>query len=126
MASDTLARLLLVLGVLVGAGLIGYLTRHGAAHHPPVAIAGYGLPAGVVVFTSTECGRCKEALVIAKKTGVSVREVTYELEPELQKRVGVVAVPLTLVISRSGELVAQLAGRIRPRALQRAIARAEL
>ncbi len=126
MASETLLRLILVITVLVAAGIVAYLTRLRIPHHPPVMIAGLGLPSGIVVFTSTECQRCKEALATAKSLGAPVREVTYELEPDLQGQVGVVAVPLTLVINPSGEQVAQLAGRPRRGALRRAVQRAGL
>jgi thiol:disulfide interchange protein len=61
---------------------------------------------------------------VAKSVGAPLREVTYELESDLQKRVGVTGVPLTLVIDRSGEVVAQLAGRLRMASLVRAVARA--
>lgn len=115
-----------MIAVLVAAGVVAYLTRRRIPHHPPVVIAGLGLPSGIVVFTSTECQRCKETLAMAKSLGVPVREVTYELESDLQGRVGVVGVPLTLVINPSGQQVVQLAGRPRRGALRRAVRRAGL
>lgn len=124
--SETFLRLLLVVGVLAAAGTVALLSRRGRAKHPPVVIAGLGLPPGIVVFTSTECSRCKEVLETAKRFAVPLREVTYELEPDLQERVGVVGVPLTLIIDRSGKLVAQLAGAVRPGVLGRAVARSGL
>jgi glutaredoxin len=117
-------RLLLVIGVLAAAGLVGYLSNRRRPQHPPLTVAGLGLPPGLVVFTSAECRRCKDVLAVAKSVGVPLREVTYELESDLQKRVGVTGVPLTLVIDRSGEVVAQLAGRLRMASLVRAVARA--
>ena len=122
--SDSLVRLALILAVgLVAAG-IGFLSRRKVTYHPPVDISGLDLPAGLVIFTSTECVRCRELLVAAKSLDVPLREVTYELEASLQERAGVVGVPLTLVIDRSGLLVEQMAGVVGIRALRRAAARA--
>lgn len=121
-----------VVGVLVVAAVIGvaagisYLLRRNTTYHPPVDIAGLGLPPGLVVFTSTNCRRCKDALAAARHVGVPMREVTYELESDLQQRAGVSGVPLTVVVDPSGRAVAQLAGPVRLRKLQRAVARAGL
>jgi hypothetical protein len=93
-------------------------------HHPPVDIAGLGLPAGLIVFTSTDCPRCKPVLAAARAAGAPVREVTYELEGDLQRRAGVVGVPLTVVVDRSGVVVAQLPGRVSSGRLRRAAVRA--
>lgn len=122
--SDTLVRLALILGVgLVAAG-VAFLSRRSTTYHPPVEISGLGLPPGLVIFTSTECVRCTEVLAAAKSLDTPLREVTYELESALQERAGVVGVPLTLVIDRSGILVEQMAGVVGTRALRRAAARA--
>jgi hypothetical protein len=118
-------RILIVVGVVAVAALVAYVARRtGSSHHPPVTVAGLGLPPGLVVFTSTACSRCREALTVARKLDAPLREVTYELEPDLQKRAGVVGVPLTLVVDRSGELIAQFAGRLRFGPLRRAVRRA--
>lgn len=122
--SDTLLRLVLVLAIALVAAGVASLSRRTASYHPPVDVSGLGLPAGLVIFTSTECVRCKDVLDVAKSIDVPLREVTYELESDLQERVGVVGVPLTLVIDPAGGLVAQLAGRVRSRSLRRAVARA--
>jgi hypothetical protein len=122
--SDTMVRLGVILAVgLVAAG-IAFVSRRTTTYHPPVDVSGLGLPSGLIVFTSTECTRCKEVLVAAKSVGAPLREVTYELEPALQERVGIVGVPLTLAIDRSGKLVEQLAGVVGVRSLRRAAARA--
>jgi hypothetical protein len=114
--------LILVVG-LVAAG-VAFLSRRNTTYHPPIDITGLGLPAGLVVFTSTECSRCREVLLAAKSIDVPLREVTFELESDLQERAGVVGVPLTLVIDESGNLVAQLAGVAGARSLRRAAVRA--
>lgn len=122
--SDTLVRVLVVLAVALIAAGVALLTRRNATYHPPVDISGLDLPSGLVVFTSTQCIRCKEVLAVAKSIDVPLREVTYELEPNLQERAGVVGVPLTLAIDKSGNLVGQMAGMVGVRALRRAAARA--
>lgn len=119
-----LVRIVVIVGVLAVAGLAAYVTRKTAPLHLPVYIEGLGLPSGVIVFTSTECPRCREVLDVIKRFDVPLREVTYEVEAELQERAGVTGVPLTLVIDRSGGLVAQIAGRLRSRQLRRALSRA--
>lgn len=123
---STVARVVALVAVLVVAGVLALLSRRAKPQHPPVHIEGLGLPAGIVVFTSTDCPRCHEVLEIVKTVGVPLREVTYEIEGDLQRRGGVVGVPLTLVVGENGDVVAQLPGRFRRRALHRAIDRAGL
>ena len=119
-----MVRLVAVVAVVATAGLVALFIR--VAHHPPVSIAGLAFPPGIVIFTSTDCRRCKETLATVKGCGVPVREVTFELEPNLQEEAGIIGVPLTLVIDKSGMAVAQIAGRVRPQTLARAIRRADL
>ena len=107
---------LLVVAIAVAIALIG----RRRAYHPPVDISGLGLPPGLIVFTSTACTRCKEVLATAKALGVPLREVTYELEPDLQESAGVTGVPLTLVVDAEGTLVTQIAGAVSARRLRRA------
>lgn len=117
-------RVLLVLFVLAAGGALALVARRMRPHHPPVDIAGLELPAGLIVFTSTDCPRCKPVLAAARAAGAPVREVTYELEGDLQRRAGVVGVPLTVVVDRSGAVVAQLPGRVSSGRLRRAAVRA--
>ena len=124
---DELAiRLLTVAGVLLAAAGGALWAWRRRPHHPLIRAAGLELPPGVVVFTSTKCSKCKDVIATVKALDVPLREVTYELEADLQERAGVSGVPLTVVIDHKGSLVAQYAGRVRPRALQRALARAQL
>jgi len=122
--SDVEARLLLVLMVGTIAGAVSWWLRRNVSYHPPVDIEGLGLPPGLVVFTSTGCPRCRQVLAVAGVIDVPLREVTYELESELQERAGVVGVPLTLIIDKSGRLIDQLVGVVRRGTLRRAAARA--
>ena len=122
---DSLAlRILLLAGVLAVAAGLAWWARQTRSHHPPVDVGGLGLPAGIVVFTSTDCPRCKDVLAIARSVEAPLREITYELEADLQRRAGVVGVPLTVVLDKSGEVVAQLPGRVRQQSLRRALQRA--
>ncbi len=117
-------RVLLVLVVLGVAAAAATAARRLRPHHPPIDIVGLGLPPGVVVFTSTDCPRCKPVLAAARASGAPMREVTYELEGDLQRRAGVVGVPVTIVVDHSGRIVAQLAGGVSSIRLRRAVARA--
>jgi hypothetical protein len=117
-------RVLLVLLVLGVGGALAFVARRMRPHHPPVDITGLGLPAGLIVFTSTDCPRCRPVLAAAQASGAPVREVTYELEGDLQRRAGVVGVPLTVVVDSNGAAVAQLPGRVSPGRLRRAAVRA--
>lgn len=124
--TDPALRLLLVALVLVVGIGGGVLARRRFTYHPPLDIAGLDFAPGLVVFTSTNCERCKEVLAVAKATAAPLREVTFELEPGLQDQVGVTGVPVTLVIGRSGQVVSQLAGSVSRRRLRSALRRAGL
>ncbi len=116
---------LVVVCVVVGlAAVVAVVSQRNTSFHPRVEADGLGLPPGLVVFTSTACKRCKDVLAIARSIDVPLREVTYEIEAELQEQAGVTGVPLTLVIDQSGEAVAQFAGKVSERGLRRAVANA--
>jgi len=123
---STISRVLVLVVVLGVAAVLALLARRTRPHHPPVTIDNLDLPAGIVMFTSTDCPRCRDVLDIAKGVDAPLREITYELEGDLQRRAGVVGVPLTLVISGSGALIAQMPGRFSRRSLLRALGRAGL
>jgi hypothetical protein len=123
---DALVRLLLISAVIAVAAVLGYLARGKLAGHPPVSIDGFDLGPGLVVFTSTECVRCKQVIAAAKATEAPLREITYELEASLQERLRVTGVPLTLIIDRSGRLRSQFAGMVGEGRLRRALRRAGL
>lgn len=106
----------------VGIGLVA--ARWSRPSHPTVDLDGLGLPPGLVLFTSTGCSTCLEARVVAESFAVPIREVTNELEPALLERARVEAVPLTVVVDRSGRVVARFAGVPRRRALAKAIRKA--
>lgn len=121
------ARLLLIgLAVVVVVLAVRLIGRWQRPTHPPVALGDLGAEPGVVVFTSTECSNCREAITVVETFDVPIRQVSYELEgPELE-RAGVQAVPLTVVVGEKGAIAAVLAGVPRRRALARAIVAAGL
>ena len=122
MSDGALVQLLLVAGaalVVVGAALA---TRgYQRPTHAKVDIAGSGLPSGIVLFTSTDCATCKDALATVRSAAVPVSDVTWELEGQLFERAGVTAVPLVLVIDESGSVIDQIVGVPRRRRLARAV-----
>lgn len=122
---DTLGRLVVVAGIGGVAVLAGYLaTRLRRPTHPPVRLRDLGLPAGVVVFTSSQCDNCKRVMSAMRGVASPVREVTHELEPALFDAAGVEAVPLVVITDRRGHVVRQLAGKVSRSAIRRAVDRA--
>lgn len=123
--SDTAVRALVVGVVIALALLIAWVaSRLARPHHPPVDVGDLASRPGVVVFTSTDCSSCKEALAVARSQSLPVREVTNELESARLEAAGVLAVPLTVVVDGTGSQVASFAGVPRRRALRRAVRRA--
>jgi len=123
--ADILGRVALLVAVVAAAAIVAYGARR-RPHHAPADITGLGFGPGLVVFTSTECRRCKLVLAAAKATGAPLREVTFELEASLQEQAGVTGVPLTIVIDGDGKATAQFAGLVGERRLRRALAGAGL
>ena len=120
--SDTLIRVAAVVAVAAAALAIGFLLRRWQwASHPPIDVSELALPAGIVVFTSTECANCKKVLATLRGLDVPMREVTHELEPATFEAAGVEAVPLTVVIDSEGSLVAQLPGAVSVRRVKRSL-----
>lgn len=94
--------LALVLAVIGGVRLIA---RWQKPPHPPIDLDGLGDRPGVIVFTSTDCTTCTEAMQVVGEAGPAVREVTWELEPRLFDRYHVEAVPLVAVLDGAGRSV---------------------
>ena len=115
--------LLAVLIVIVIARLVGRLRR---PSHPPIDLSGFAEGAGVVVFTSTDCSNCREALAMVESLGVPLRAVTWELEPTVFEELGVQSVPLTAVVDADRQVELLVAGVPRSRSLGDAVRRAGL
>lgn len=123
--NDPLVRVAVIFGVVAVGAALGWIFRgRVAGGHPPLILDGLGLPAGVIVFTSTECAKCKETLEVVKEASGEIREVTWELEPGLQEGAGVKSVPLTVVTTDDGQIVAQFTGVPSRRRLRHALKRA--
>lgn len=121
---DVWVRLLLIAGaaaVVLGAA---YATRRWQRPgHPRLDLAGAGFDPGVVLFTSTDCTTCKDALAVVKPLDIPLREVTWELEAPMLEKLDVSAVPLTVFVGTDGEIVDQIVGVPRRSRLRRAAAR---
>lgn len=123
--TDLAVRILVVAGVvLIALGIAFVLRKVQPPVHPTIDVSGLGLPAGIVLFTSTDCTTCGAARDVLRREGAYFREVTWELEGRLLEKAGVEAVPLLIVLDDQGQTVAQVAGVPRGRSLRRALAQA--
>lgn len=113
--------LVAILLVIVAARLIGRWQR---PSHPALDLGDFGPRPGIVLFTSTDCVNCKSARAVVESLRAPVREVTWELEPAVLERLGVEAVPLTVVVDAEGRIELLTAGVPRRRSLQQAAQRA--
>lgn len=101
---DVLIRIAVVCAVIIIALAVSRLSRPWQdSAHPPLRIPPGDLPAGVVLFTSTDCDQCGAARAALKKAGIEYREVTWELEAGRFEAYGVQAVPLLACINDRGE-----------------------
>lgn len=125
--NDVLVRLAVVAGIVVlaavAARVVGRVRR---PPHPEVRVGDLGDRPGVVVFTSTTCSTCKDAIAELESLDVPFREVTNELEAHRFAEWGVVAVPVTVVLDSEGAVVGTFSGVPRRRPLRRALASAEI
>ncbi len=120
MDDPALRATLVILVTALVCGLAVATRRWQRPTHGRVDLSRLTLPAGLVVFTSTDCSRCKDALTVARASGLPLREITWELEPDKLETAAVTSVPLTLAISPDGSLLAQVSGVPSRRWLKRA------
>lgn len=113
----------LVIVIVVAVRLVGRTQR---PTHPPIDLGHLGSDPGIVVFTSTDCANCREALAVVETYGVTTRQVSHELEPDEFDRAGVKAVPLTAVVGDDGVVTAVIAGVPTRSSLGRAVSQAGL
>lgn len=113
-----------IAAILVVIAVSRLIARWQGPAHPPIDLGDFGPRPGVVVFTSTDCANCKEALAAVRSLEVPYREVTWELEPAVFDGIGVEAVPLTTVVDDEGGVEFLSAGVPRKRSLNRAAQRA--
>ena len=93
---------LVIVLVVVVIVVVRLIARWQKPPHPPLNLDGLGDRPGVVVFTSTDCPTCVEAMRTVGGVSAPIREVTWELEPHLFDQYHVVAVPLVAVLDRGG------------------------
>ncbi len=110
MLDDPVGRLVLI--GLAAVVLIVVIRMAGRGRPPDqeIDLTGLGLPAGLVLFTSTDCGNCSAVRTQLAVAGLRPREVTWELEPGTITRAGVTATPLTVVIDGDGAVLEQWSG----------------
>jgi hypothetical protein len=120
--NDMVVRIFVVsLIIMTAAGLAYIIRRVKRPGHPDVNVGDAGNRPGVVIFTSTDCSTCKEAIARLRTKGVPFREITNELEPHRFEDWDVVAVPLTVVVDASGTVTRTFSGVPSRRALGRAL-----
>jgi len=118
-------RVLLVGGLIAAAVAVGMMaTRSRRSAQPPVRVGRLGSDAAIIAFTSTDCSRCRSVMRLLSDFDVSVREITYELEPGLFDEAGVEGVPLVVVRRPDGSHSAQFGGVVGRWRLRRALVRA--
>lgn len=108
---DLVVRLLIVGAVVAGALGLSRLSRPWQdSAHPELRIPSGELPAGVVLFTSTDCDQCANARGVLQRAGITYREVTWEIEADRFERYGVQGVPLLAQLDESGRQLHLAAG----------------
>ena len=125
--SDQTVRIIVVLVVAVVAILLALVARKLVRPvHPEITVGDAGDRPGVVLFTSTDCSNCKEAIALLKSESISFREITHELEPQRFESWTVLAVPLTVVLDADGGIVEMISGVPHRRTLRKALRVAEI
>lgn len=120
--NDIVLRLLVVAAVVAVAAAIAWVIRRvRTPPHPRVIVDEVGERPGVVLFTSTTCPTCKDAIAELESHGIAFREVTNDLEPGRFETWGVAAVPLTVVVDADGGVVRTFSGVPRRRPLMSAL-----
>jgi hypothetical protein len=133
-------RALLALALGAGAVIIGFLVNRRRVHTsaaPGVRIpdrvaradfAGPDAPALVVVFTSASCASCAAMLSAAaavRSDEIAVDEAEVGARPEVHERYEIEAVPIALVVDRTGTVRASFAGSVTADELRQALALVE-
>jgi hypothetical protein len=107
--------------VLAAAGVAFIISRVKRPGHPNINVGDAGDRPGVVIFTSTECGTCKQAIARLRDSSIPFREITNELEAQRFEDWDVVAVPLTAVIDSEGAVTRTFSGVPSTRRLVKAV-----
>ncbi|GMQ97831.1 MAG: hypothetical protein BMS9Abin17_0334 [Acidimicrobiia bacterium] len=125
--NDVAVRVAAVIVVLGLARLVALvLARFLRPKHPDVIVGDEGDRPGIVLFTSTDCSTCKRAISRIHESGLTFREITYDLEPQRFDAWGVTGVPLTIVLDAAGSIVDGMSGVPSIRRLRRAAQKARI
>lgn len=117
--------MLIVVGVMALALIVALLMRKlRRPTHPELRVGDVGDRPGVVLFTSTDCSKCKEVIAMLQAERIPFREVTHDLEPQRFENWDVLAVPLTVVLDVDGDIVGTMPGVPRRRTLIRSVHKA--
>lgn len=116
----------IVVAILLVIAASRLVARWQRPSHPAIDLGDFGPRPGLVMFTSTDCVNCTEALGIVRSLDIPYREVTWELEPALFDQIGVEAVPLITIVDAAGTVKLLAAGVPRRRSVERAAASAGL
>ncbi|WP_419919891.1 TlpA family protein disulfide reductase [Candidatus Poriferisocius sp.] len=134
-----MARTLIALGIVAGALVVAALARRSRTAAP--AAPSYSVPVHLerwdfaqpssdwllVVFTSKTCSTCGAVIEAARglaDDSLAVQEVEHRRHGDLHRRYGIDAVPLAVLVDRSGAVHASLAGPATPDELSNLIASA--
>lgn len=111
-----LALVILASGVVLAGVAFGRHRARAAAARGPLRLDALDdVGARVVLFTDAGCRRCDTVRARLRSAGIDHREVSYDREPELQRSVGVGAVPLIVVRDADGHEVTRLVGLVSKR-----------
>ncbi|MEE9298074.1 MAG: glutaredoxin domain-containing protein [Acidimicrobiia bacterium] len=80
-----------------------------------------GVEGRILFFSDSVCSRCDAVRAELDRLGVDYREISYSDSPDLQRRVGVIGVPLVVVRDADGVELARLAGKVSRRRLRSAV-----
>ena len=122
--SFEIGRIVVVIMAL-GAALAAawWFRRVAARRGEPIDVASLGARSCAVVFTRDQCPNCARVLGILEELELPVRQIRIEDHQDVFERLGIAAVPLTVLTDGAGRGVAQFGGVPRPWVLRRAARR---
>ena len=122
--SDIWIRVLVALAIVaigLGATAVVRIRERRRAALAPLDLT--GVSGRVLLFTDSACRRCDAARLALESAGVEFREIAYQHEPDLMRRVGVTGVPLIVGRRVDGAEVGRIAGKPGERAIKRLVHR---
>lgn len=108
-------------GVVLGVAYLGHRRQRRTAMTTQLRLD--GVEGAVLFFSDVACRRCDLVRDRLESIGVDFVEIAFNHEPELQRAIGVVGVPLLVIRDDSGTIVGRMAGVPSARRIGRALAR---